>query len=55
MTITTMTSITSNNVDAQSQGNGDTQPSRVGTYDNSAQTSGEGANAGGTVTDPTIT
>ena len=50
MTITTMTSITSNNVNAQS-----TQPSRVGTHDNAAQTSGEGANAGGTVTDPTIT
>jgi hypothetical protein len=55
MTITTMTSITSNNVNAQSQGNGDTQPSRVGIHDNAAQTSGEGANAGGTVTDPTIT
>ena len=50
-----MTSITTNNVNAQSQGNGDTQPNRVGTHDNAAQTSGEGANAGGTVTDPTIT
>jgi hypothetical protein len=54
MTITTMTSITTSNVNAQSQGNGDTQPSRVGNHDNAAQTSGEGAQ-GGTVTDPTIT
>ena len=54
MTITTMTSITTSNVNAQSQGNGDTQPSRVGNYDNAAQASGEGAQ-GGTVTDPTIT
>ena len=30
------------------------QPNRVGTHDNAAQTSGEGAQ-GGTVTDPTIT
>ena len=36
-------------------GNGDTQPGRVGSHDNHKQTSGEGANAGGTVTDPTIT
>jgi hypothetical protein len=36
-------------------GNGDTQPGRVGSHDNDGQTSGEGANAGGTVTDPTIT
>jgi hypothetical protein len=36
-------------------GNGDTQPGRVGSHDNDRQTSGEGANAGGTVTDPTIT
>ena len=35
--------------------NGDTQPGRVGSQDNDRQTSGEGANAGGTVTDPTIT
>jgi hypothetical protein len=55
MTITTITSITTSNVNAQSQGSGNTQPSRVGTHDNAAQTSGEGANAGGTVTDPTIT
>ena len=55
MTITTMTTITTSNVNAQSQGSGNTQPSRVGIHDNAAQTSGEGANAGGTVTDPTIT
>jgi hypothetical protein len=55
MTITTMTSITTSNVNAQSQSVGDTQPSRVGIHDNAAQTSGEGANAGGTVSDPTIT
>jgi hypothetical protein len=55
MTITTMTSITTSNVSAQSQGHGDTQPNRVGIHDNAAQTSGEGANAGGTVTDPSIT
>jgi hypothetical protein len=54
MTITTMTSITTSNVSAQSQGHGDTQPTRVGIHDNAAQTSGEIANAGGTVTDPTI-
>ena len=36
-------------------GNGDTQPGRVGSHDNDRQTSGEGASAGGTVTDPTIT
>jgi hypothetical protein len=36
-------------------GNGDTQPGRVGSHDDYKQTSGEGANAGGTVTDPTIT
>jgi hypothetical protein len=53
MTITAMTPITSNNVDAKGQGFGDTQPSRVGNHDNAAQTSGEGAQ-GGTVTDPTI-
>ena len=55
MTITAMTSISTSNVNAQSQSVGDTQPSRVGTHDNAAQTSGEGANAGGTITDPTIT
>jgi hypothetical protein len=54
MTITTMTSITTTNVNAQSQGPGNTQPDRVGSHDDSKQTSGEGAN-GGTVTDPTIT
>ena len=53
MTITTMTSIISNNVNAQSQATGNTQPSRVGSHDE--QTSTNGANAGGTVTDPTIT
>ena len=53
MTITTMTSITTSSVNAQSQGNGDTQPSRVGSHDQ--QTSPNGANGGGTVTDPTIT
>ena len=36
-------------------GNGDTQPGRVGSHDNDRQTSGEGASAGGIVTDPTIT
>ena len=36
-------------------GNGDTQPGRVGSHDDHKQTSGEGASAGGTVTDPTIT
>ena len=36
-------------------GNGDTQPGRVGSHDYHKQTSGEGASAGGTVTDPTIT
>ena len=36
-------------------GNGDTQPGRVGSHDNDRQTSGEGANEGGTVTDSTIT
>ena len=38
----------------QSGGNGDTQPGRVGSHDNGQQTSGEGADAGGTVTDPTL-
>ena len=32
-------------------GNGDTQPGRVGSHDNDRQTSGEAANAGGTVTE----
>ena len=32
----------------------DTQPDRVGSHDNEDQTSGEGANPGGTVSDPTI-
>jgi hypothetical protein len=36
-------------------GNGDTQPGRVGSHDDYKQTSGEGANPGGRVTDPTIT
>jgi hypothetical protein len=36
-------------------GNGDRQPGRVGSHDDDGQTSGEGANGGGTVTDPTIT
>lgn len=57
MTITAMTS----SVSAQGQANGrnnpngvgDTQPGRVGSHDQ--QTSPNGANAGGTVTDPTIT
>ena len=53
MTITTMTSITTSNVNAQSQGSGNTQPDRVGSHD--SQTSPNGANSGGTVTDPTIT
>ena len=55
MTITTMTSITSNNVNAQTQDTGNTQPDRVGNHDDAQQTSPEGANAGGTVSDPTIT
>ena len=46
----------SDNVDdngnAGDGGNGDTQPDRVGSHDD--QTSGEGADQGGTVTDPTI-
>jgi hypothetical protein len=33
-------------------GNGDTQPGRVGSHDE--QTSGEGSDAGGTVSDPTL-
>jgi hypothetical protein len=36
-------------------GNGDAQPGRVGSHDDYKQTSGEGANPGGRVTDPTIT
>jgi hypothetical protein len=39
----------------ENPGNGDTQPGRVGSHDDYKQTSGEGADAGGTVTDPTIT
>lgn len=35
-------------------GNGDTQPDRVGSHDDGQQTSGEGAEPGGTVSDPTI-
>ena len=54
MTMTTMTSITTSNVNGQVQGSENTQPDRVGNHDNDAQTSGEGAQ-GGTVTDPTIT
>lgn len=42
-------------VTQDSPGNGDRQPGRVGSHDNDGQTSGEGANGGGTVTDPTIT
>src|SRR5918996_2158458 len=38
-----------------SPGNGDRQPGRVGSHDDGEQTSSEGANAGGTITDPTIT
>jgi hypothetical protein len=53
MTIMTVTSTNMANVNAQTQGNGDTQPDRVGSHD--TQTSPNGANAGGTVTDPTIT
>jgi hypothetical protein len=45
-------SATSNSDD--NPGNGDTQPDRVGSHDNEDQTSGEGANPGGTVSDPTI-
>ena len=40
------------NGNAGEGGNGDTQPDRVGSHDK--QTSGEGANPGGTVTDETI-
>jgi len=40
---------------ADNPGNGDTQPDRVGSHDNDQQTSPEGSNGGGTVTDPTIT
>ena len=42
-------------VTKDSPGNGDRQPGRVGSHDDDKQTSGEGTNAGGTVTDPTIT
>jgi hypothetical protein len=42
-------------VTQDSPGNGDRQPGRVGSHDDDGQTSGEGANGGGTVTDPTIT
>lgn len=35
-------------------GIGSTQPGRVGIHDNAQQTSPEGANPGGTVTDPTL-
>ena len=42
-------------VTQDSPGNGDQQPGRVGYHDDGEQTSNEGANAGGTVTDPTIT
>lgn len=47
--------ISQDEVAKDNPGNGDTQPGRVGSHDNDRQTSGEGANAGGTVTDPTIT
>ena len=53
MTITTTTLASISNVNAQTEVNGNTQPGRVGSHDQ--QTSGEAANAGGTVTDPTIT
>jgi hypothetical protein len=52
MTITTTTWANISNVNAQTEVNGNTQPGRVGSHDQ--QTSGDGANAGGTVTDPTI-
>jgi hypothetical protein len=55
MTITTTTLASIANVNAQTEINGNTQPGRVGSHDDGKQTSGEGANAGGTVTDPTIT
>jgi hypothetical protein len=42
-------------VTQDSPGNGDRQPGRVGSHDDDGQTSGEGANGGGTVTDSTIT
>jgi hypothetical protein len=42
-------------VTKENAGNGDTQPGRVGSHDDDRQTSGEGANPDGTVTDPTIT
>jgi len=53
MTITTTTLASIANVNAQTEVNGNTQPGRVGSHDQ--QTSGDGANAGGTVTDQTIT
>ncbi len=42
------------NDNAGEGGNGDTQPDRVGSHDDEQQTSDEGADAGGTVSDPTI-
>ncbi len=42
------------NGNAGEGGNGDTQPDRVGSHDDDQQTSDEGADAGGTVSDPTI-
>lgn len=65
MTMMTVTSISAVKVNAQTttggqangkdnpNGVGDTQPGRVGSHD--TQTSPNGANSGGTVTDPTIT
>ena len=43
------------NGNAGEGGNGDTQPDRVGSHDDDSQTSGEGADPDGTVTDPDIT
>jgi FlaG/FlaF family flagellin (archaellin) len=48
-------SVSQDEVAKDNLGNGDTQPGRVGSHDDYKQTSGEGASAGGTVTDPTIT
>jgi hypothetical protein len=52
---TTSVSGSKDEVTQDSPGNADRQPGRVGSHDDDGQTSGEGANGGGTVTDPTIT
>jgi FlaG/FlaF family flagellin (archaellin) len=52
---TASVSTSQDEVAKDNRGNGDAQPGRVGSHDDYKQTSGEGASAGGTVTDPTIT